>query len=83
MGISVDTRPALKVYAERLDLEFSLLSDFPNNDVNRLYGVLNEERGVDRRTTFVIDKNGVIRQIDSGQDALKIVTVKDTCSKLN
>jgi alkyl hydroperoxide reductase subunit AhpC len=64
-----------------LGVEYALLSDF-HRKVSQLYGVLNEERGVAQRTTFVIDKQGVIRRIDSGKDAIEITGAKDACAGL-
>jgi peroxiredoxin len=80
--VSVDAQPSQKRFAEELGVQFPLLSDFPHRRVSELYGVLDSDRGVARRTTFVIDQSGVIRRIDSGRDALEIVGVKDTCSAL-
>ncbi len=57
------------------------LSDFEKS-LSRLYGVLDEERGMARRTTFVIDKAGIIRHIDSGRDAIDIAGVKAACGQL-
>ena len=47
-----------------------------------MYGILDQERGVARRTTFVVDKEGIIRHIDRGRDALDISAVKSTCHEL-
>ncbi len=58
-----------------------MLSDF-GKSLSRLYGVLDEERGMARRTTFVIDKAGTIRHIDSGRDAIDIAGVKAACGQL-
>ncbi len=58
-----------------------MLSDF-GKSLSRLYGVLDEERGMARRTTFVIDKAGIIRHIDSGRDAIDIAGVKAACGQL-
>ena len=68
------------MYAEQLGVDFPLLSDF-HRQVSRLYGVLNEERNFSFRVTFVIDKEGIIRRIDSGRDALDITGVKETCAQ--
>ncbi|MBI3057998.1 MAG: redoxin domain-containing protein [Deltaproteobacteria bacterium] len=82
LAISIDPRPSQKVFAEQLGVQFPFLSDFPKNQVTRLYGVYDPARGVAVRTTFVIDKQGVIRRIDLGQDALDIAGVKQTCGEL-
>jgi len=79
--VSVDARPSQKKFAEEMGVEFTMLSDF-GKSLSRLYGVLDEERGMARRTTFVIDKAGIIRHIDSGADAIDIAGVKAACGAL-
>ena len=81
MAVSVDARPTQKKFAEEMGVEFTMLSDF-GKSLSRLYGVLDEERGMARRTTFVIDKEGIIRHIDSGADAIDIAGVKAACGQL-
>ena len=39
-----------------------MLADFhPKGKIAEEFGVMNEERGLSRRATFIIDKDGVIR----------------------
>ena len=61
-GISTDSHARNKRFAARLMLEFPLLSD-PDKDYARALSVLNPS-GVALRWTYVIDENGVIREID-------------------
>ncbi len=43
-------------------LPFPLLSDYwPHGTIGKAYGVFNEERGMDARSAFVLDAQGVIR----------------------
>lgn len=63
LGVSVDQPAAAGEFEDKLGLEFPLLSDWPRNQVGRDYGVYNEERFVDSRTTVVIDKEGIVRGI--------------------
>jgi len=45
-------------------IPFPLLADFhPKGKVGALYGVYNEDRGTERRSVFVIDSEGVIRNV--------------------
>ena len=61
-GISCDTTAALKVFAEKENYEFALLSDFwPHGAVTQLYGVFFDKGGFPLRATFIIDKTGVVR----------------------
>ena len=64
-GISVDSVFTLKKYKEDQQYNFPLLSDF-NKEVSAAYDSLYEEwilemKGVSKRSSFVIDKEGVIR----------------------
>ena len=81
LGISVDTVPSQKAFAEKEGITFPLLSDFYKK-VSRTYGVLDEEKQYAKRTTFVVDKQGYIRRIDTGMDALSIAGAKETCGML-
>ena len=59
--------PALKAWADSLGgIPFPLLSDYwPHGTVGKAYGVFNEERGLDMRSAFILDKDGVIRYAKS------------------
>ncbi len=63
LQISADTIPSLKAWAEQLGgLPFPLLSDYwPHAAIGKAYGVLNEEKGFDKRAAYVLDEQGVIR----------------------
>jgi peroxiredoxin len=63
LGISVDTKYALKVFREQERLGFDLLSDFwPHGAVAQEYGVfMPEAGGKATRATFVLDREGVVR----------------------
>ena len=62
LGVSVDSKHALRAWAEEQGYGFQLLADFwPHGEVARSYGAFLEERGYADRATFVIDADGVIR----------------------
>jgi len=82
LGISVDSPFANKRFAEDLGITYPLLSDFQRK-VSRLYGVLDEERGVARRTTFVIDREGIIRYIEQGASAIDPSGARQACQILS
>ncbi len=65
LGLSVDSAPCLKAWAESLGgISYPLLSDFyPHGRVAELYGVLRPEDHSER-AIFVIDKQGIIRYVD-------------------
>jgi peroxiredoxin (alkyl hydroperoxide reductase subunit C) len=58
MGISVDSKHSSTAFAEHLQLDFPLVSDF-KKEVTTAYGVL-REGGFAERALFVIDKAGKI-----------------------
>ena len=51
------------MWAEQLGgLPFPLLSDYwPHGATGKSYGIFNEERGMDKRSAFVLDASGIIR----------------------
>jgi peroxiredoxin len=57
-GLSVDSVPCKKAWAESLGVEkTSLLSDFwPHGEVAKLYGIFNEEKGISQRTNIIINE---------------------------
>jgi peroxiredoxin len=67
-GISVDSLFALKRFGEDNNIHFPLLSDF-NKQAIKDYGVVYHDfnwgyKDVAKRSTFVIDKDGIIRFIE-------------------
>lgn len=50
-------------WAKQQNYKFKLLSD-PTHKIARLYNSFNEEKGYNKRTIFLIDKNGIINYID-------------------
>jgi peroxiredoxin len=64
MAISVDSKFAQKMFAEKEGYKFHVLADFwPHGAVAQAYGVFKEDAGIAIRGTFLIDKEGVIRDM--------------------
>ena len=62
LAISTDATYTLRVFADTEGLNFPLLSDFwPHGAVASSYGVFDAERGVARRSSFIVDQGGIIR----------------------
>jgi peroxiredoxin len=62
LAVSCDPMFALRAFADADGLTFPLLSDFwPHGAVASAYGVLNETRGCSDRSTFIVDRQGVLR----------------------
>src|SRR4051794_21715666 len=74
LAISTDPTYSLRVFADRDGLNFPLLSDFwPHGAVASSYGVFDLELGVARRSSFAVDKDGIVRwsvhhQLPDGRD---------------
>ncbi len=68
LGVSVDSPFSLKMWEEKNNLNFPLLSDF-NKEVCKAYGAIHDVfapgkfdyMGVAKRSAFVIDKDGLIK----------------------
>jgi len=87
-GISVDTFFTLAAVKKDQNLNFPLLSDF-NKDVIRAYGAFNEDmiglKGIAKRSTFVIDGEGIVRHaevLDDARNEPNYDKVFDTLGKL-
>lgn len=65
LGISGDSPFSHAEYARARAIPFALLSDIHRAAI-RAYGVLDEERNVAYRSTFVVDREGVLRWGQAG-----------------
>jgi peroxiredoxin Q/BCP len=81
IGISVDPAKRNKAFADELHITFPVLSD-ESKAVTREYGVLYPLIRVARRVTFVIDRQGVIREITEGGEAADPAKTAQSCSVL-
>ena len=79
LGISVDSFPANRAYAEQIGVKFPLLSDFQRT-VSKEYGILNEQHGFANRTTYVVDKQGIILHIEKDAEAIDPSGALKMCS---
>jgi len=62
LAISCDARFSLRQFADTDGLNFPLLSDFwPHGEVARAYDVFDERSGAARRSSYIIDREGVVR----------------------
>lgn len=62
LAISCDPTYSLRVFADTDGLNFPLLSDFwPHGAVAAAYGVFDPGRGVATRSSFIVDKSGIVR----------------------
>ena len=75
----MDSSPANEAFAKQIGVTFPLLSDF-NRTVSKEYGILNAQHGFANRTTFVVNKEGIITHIDKDQEALDPTGAHEACS---
>jgi len=86
LAVSGDSPFCHAAFMDARRFPFPLLSDM-HRTVIRAYGVLDEERNVAYRSTFVIDRDGVLRWGQAGdrqmtRDGSEIVRVLDVIDKL-
>jgi peroxiredoxin len=78
-GVSVDSTWANNAFRQQVGLDFPILSDV-KKDYSRQLGILDENSGVARRTTFVIDAAGILQHIDQGAAAMDPAGAVGACS---
>src|SRR5215470_18360030 len=87
-GVSLDSPAANAAFAEQNGLHFPLLSDM-NHKMLTSYGILktysieNEDYQWALRANIVIDKQGIIRLIDEGDNAVDPNTALNLCTTLH
>lgn len=87
-GISVDSPYANAAFAKQIGVTFPLLSDM-KTQVMLDYGIMMRPKQVGnyeyqwaQRTTFVIDKNGIIQHIEAGDGAVDPYRAVAVCTRL-
>jgi len=86
LAISGDTPFCHRAFADARKLPFPLLSDV-HRQVIRAYGVLDEDRNVAYRSTFVVDRDGILRWGQAGdrhmvRDGREVLRVLDLIASL-
>jgi mycoredoxin-dependent peroxiredoxin len=81
LGMSVDSAWANVAFAEKLGAQFNILSD-AKRDISKAYGVFDEQAAIARRTTFVIDRQGVVQKVFMAQEALDPAHALAQCALL-
>jgi peroxiredoxin len=62
LALSCDPVYSLRAFAESERLDYPLLSDFwPHGEVASAYGIFDDARGCARRSSFLVDGDGVVR----------------------
>ena len=88
LAISGDSTFCHAEFAKARSFSFPLLSDV-HRAVIRAYGVFDEDRNVAYRSTFVVDRDGVLRwgqagdrqMVRDGSEILRVLDVLDSTRK--
>lgn len=92
-AISVDSPFSQKLWVDKHNFNFPLLSDF-NKEVSQLYGAFYDLwlpgkwdlKGVAKRAAFVIDKNGIVQYaeiLENAGEEPNYNSIKEVLQKLN
>jgi peroxiredoxin (alkyl hydroperoxide reductase subunit C) len=86
LGISADSPFSHAAFVDARKIAFPLLSDIHRTAI-RAYGVLDEDRNVAWRSTFVVDREGVLRWGQAGdrqmvRDGAEVLRVLDVIESL-
>ena len=64
LAITTTPRPAVKAWSDQNNFPFPILSDFwPHGAVAREYGAFNEANGAASRYSYILDAEGIVRNI--------------------
>jgi peroxiredoxin len=65
LGLSVDSQPCKRIWADVLRLEeLKILADFwPHGKTAKDYGLFIEEDGISKRANVIIDEDGIVRWV--------------------
>ena len=84
LGVSMDSVPSNKAWAQQINVTFPLLSDW-GGDVTKQYGVYNPKYKAARRVNYLIDKDGKVVEMQLDSEAIDPTHIVDACQarKLN
>ena len=83
IGISADAPDRNLAWTKELNLPVRLLSDVnPAGQVGRLYGVWDDLWRIQKRTTFVVDRQGKVRWMDAGSACIETGRTLDAVTRL-
>ena len=72
LGVSVDPFPSQGAFANSLELNFPLVSDWPRYAAAKAYDVWRENLNLAARVTYVIDKEGTIRGVIESETDMEV-----------
>jgi len=87
-GVSIDSPPANAVFAKQINIKFPLLSDMSHKMLSaygilKTYGDGDDSFQMAMRANIVIDKDGIIQHIETGDSAVDPNTAEAICLDLH
>jgi len=86
--VSIDSPPANAVFAKQINVKFPLLSDMSHKMLSaygilKTYGDGDDSFQMAMRANIVIDKDGIIQHIETGDSAVDPNTAEAICLDLH
>jgi len=86
--VSIDSPPANAVFAKQINVKFPLLSDMSHKMLSaygilKAYGDGDDSFQMAMRANIVIDKDGIIQHIETGDSAVDPNTAASICLELH
>ena len=86
--MSIDSPPANAVFAKQINVKFPLLSDMSHKMLSaygilKTYGDGDDSFQMAMRANIVIDKDGIIQHIETGDSAVDPNTAASICLELH
>ena len=64
LGVSCDSRITLAAWKQAMGYPVRLISDFwPHGEIGKRFDVFDPVLGMNSRTTFIVDRDGIVRAI--------------------
>ena len=83
IGISADAPDRNLAWSRELRLPFRLLSDVdPAGQAGRRFGVWDDLWRIERRTTFIVDRQGTVRWVESGGACIETSRTLEALTRL-
>jgi peroxiredoxin len=80
LGVSMDSPFSNAAWAKEMGTNFPILSDW-GGDVTKQFGIYNPQYKAARRTTFLIDKDGKIAEIQVDNAAIDPAAIVTSCER--
>ena len=81
VGVIQENMFVAKAFAERVGTTLPVVAD-SKHEVARQFGIFDEDRHMVRRSTFTLDREGIIRAIHQDREALEVDEALEACRVL-